>query len=56
MDETKINQIYDAWSKIPIRKPRISKVVVNFSVGASGPPLEKARKLCEQLTDQKPID
>ena len=56
MDETNLNQIYGMWSKTPIRKPRISKVVVNFSVGASGPPLEKARKLCEQLTNQKPID
>lgn len=35
-------------------KPRIEKVVVNMSVGKSGEPLEKASKVLEQLTGQKP--
>jgi len=35
-------------------KPRIEKVIVNMSVGKSGEPLEKAAKVLEQLTGQKP--
>jgi large subunit ribosomal protein L5 len=38
----------------PMLKPRIEKVVVNMSVGKSGEPLEKAAKVLEQLTRQKP--
>ena len=35
-------------------RPRIEKVVVNISVGKSGEPLEKAMRVLEQLTGQKP--
>lgn len=35
-------------------KPRIEKVVVNVSVGKSGEPLERASKILEELTGQKP--
>jgi len=35
-------------------KPRIEKVVINSSVGRSGEPLEKAMKILEELTGQKP--
>ena len=38
-----------------MRKPKIEKVVVNMGVGESGEKLEKAEKLLEQLTRQKPI-
>ncbi len=38
----------------PMLKPRIEKVVVNVSVGKSGEPLEKASRVLEQLTGQKP--
>jgi len=38
----------------PMLKPRIEKVVVNMSVGKSGEPLERAAKVLQQLTDQKP--
>ncbi|RJS84299.1 50S ribosomal protein L5 [Candidatus Bathyarchaeota archaeon] len=43
-----------AWEKNPMLKPRIEKVVVNVSVGKSGEPLEKASKILEELTGQKP--
>ena len=36
-------------------KPRIEKVVVNLSVGKSGEPLEKASKVLQELTNQKPV-
>ena len=35
-------------------KPRIEKVTVNISVGKSGEPLEKAAKVLEKLTGQRP--
>ncbi len=38
----------------PMVKPKIEKVTVNISVGKSGAPLEKAAKVLEQLTGQKP--
>ena len=38
----------------PMRRVRISKVVLNIGVGESGEPLEKAAKVLELLTGQKP--
>lgn len=38
----------------PMLKPRLEKVTVNMAVGKSGEPLEKAVKVLEQLTGQKP--
>ncbi len=38
----------------PMREPRIGKVVVNITVGASGEPLNKAMTILEQLTGQRP--
>jgi large subunit ribosomal protein L5 len=38
----------------PMLKPKIVKVVVNVSIGKSGEPLEKAMKIIEDLTGQKP--
>jgi large subunit ribosomal protein L5 len=49
-----INSIVQSWSRNKMREPRIAKVVVNIGVGSSGERLEKAAKLIEQLTGQKP--
>ena len=38
----------------PMKQVRISKVVLNIGVGRSGEPLERAKKVLELLTDQKP--
>ncbi len=38
----------------PMLKPRIEKVVINCCVGKSGEPLEKAIKILQELTGQKP--
>ncbi|MCD6236164.1 MAG: 50S ribosomal protein L5 [Thaumarchaeota archaeon] len=38
----------------PMRRIRVEKVVVNSCIGASGPRLEKAAKILEMLTGQKP--
>lgn len=47
-------EIIKEWSSDPMLKPRIAKICVNISVGKSGDPLEKASKVLEELTGQKP--
>ena len=44
----------ELWEKNPMTKPRIEKVTVNICVGRSGEALERAMKILEQLTGQKP--
>lgn len=38
-----------------MRKPKIEKVVINMGVGESGENLEKAEKLLNELSNQKPV-
>lgn len=38
----------------PMQRPRIGKVVVNMSVGRSGEPLQRAMRVLEQLSGQRP--
>src|SRR5271155_5700527 len=40
----------------PMRKISISKVVVNIGVGKSGEAVERARKVLDQITGQKPSE
>jgi len=47
-------EIHQRWQENPMSKPVIEKVTVNMSVGKSGEPLEKAARVLEQLTGQKP--
>ena len=47
-------EILKKWQENPMLKPRIEKVVVNMCVGKSGEPLEKASKVLEELTGQRP--
>ncbi|MEM0253269.1 MAG: 50S ribosomal protein L5 [Candidatus Bathyarchaeia archaeon] len=47
-------EIIQLWETNPMLKPRIEKVVVNMCVGKSGEILEKASKVLEELTGQKP--
>ncbi|MHA1941951.1 MAG: 50S ribosomal protein L5 [Candidatus Hodarchaeales archaeon] len=49
-------EFVNEWKAHPMRKPRVAKVSVNFAVGASGPELERARELCERITNQVPAD
>ena len=51
MSEEEIRQ---KWQKNLMLKPRLEKVTINMSIGKSGEPLEKASKVLEQLTEQKP--
>jgi len=45
----------ELWKKNPMLKPRIAKVTVNIGVGESGERLQKAMKVLEMLTGQKPV-
>jgi len=45
----------EKWAKNPMLKPRIAKVTVNIGVGGSGDKLQKATKVLEMLTGQKPV-
>jgi len=47
-------EIHKKWNENPMLKPKIEKVAVNMSVGKSGEPLEKAAKILEELTRQRP--
>ena len=47
-------EVHKKWLSNPMLKPRLEKVTVNMAVGKSGEPLEKAVKVLEQLTGQKP--
>jgi large subunit ribosomal protein L5 len=47
-------EIAKKWEENPMLRPRISYVVVNCAVGKSGEPLQKAMKIIEELTGQKP--
>ena len=49
------DELLKKWEKQPMLKPRIEKVVVNLNVGKSGEPLEKAFKVLEELTGQRPL-
>jgi large subunit ribosomal protein L5 len=49
------DQMKKEWQKTPMSRPRIRKVTVNISVGQSGEPLERAGKVLQELTDQKPV-
>ncbi len=44
----------EAPKENPMLQPRIGKVVVNICVGTSGEPLERAMRVLEELTGQKP--
>jgi large subunit ribosomal protein L5 len=52
--EEMASKIVLRWASNKMLEPRIAKVVVNIGVGSSGERLEKAAKLLEQLTGQKP--
>ncbi len=48
------DETHQKWQRNTMLRPRLEKVTVNMSIGKSGEPLEKASKILEQLTEQKP--
>jgi large subunit ribosomal protein L5 len=51
-----ITKYQKEWKETPMRAIRLEKVVLNFALGKSGPELERARILAENLTNKKPVD
>jgi large subunit ribosomal protein L5 len=47
-------EILKKWQSNPMLKPRIEKVTVNMAVGKSGEILERAAKVLQELTGQRP--
>jgi large subunit ribosomal protein L5 len=47
-------EILKKWQSNPMLKPRIEKVTVNMAVGKSGEVLERAAKVLQELTGQRP--
>lgn len=54
LDHSKVEEVLSRWRSNPMLIPRISKVTVNIAVGGASERLEKAVKLLESLTGQKP--
>lgn len=50
-----VERILEDWKAHPMRKPRIAKVTVNIALGHSGERLQKAAKVLEEITGQKPV-
>ena len=51
-----ITKFQKDWEDSPMRAIRLEKVVINFALGRSGPELERARVLAENLTGRTPVD
>ncbi len=54
LSKDKVISILERWRSNPMLIPRIAKVTINISVGGATERLDKAAKLLEQLTGQKP--
>lgn len=53
--DEQLEKIYvDDWETYPMRKPYISKVVVDMCTGG-GEPLSRAEAILQSLTEQKPV-
>lgn len=50
----RVEEIKRRWEQNPMLKPRLVKVTVNIGVGESGERLQKAVRVLEMLTGQKP--
>ncbi|UCH32082.1 MAG: 50S ribosomal protein L5 [Candidatus Bathyarchaeota archaeon] len=55
LSATNEEKIRKEWLETPMLTPKVRKVTVNISLGQSGEPLEKAGKVLQQLTGQKPV-
>ncbi len=51
----KVAEILEDWKQHPMKKPRITKVTVNISLGESGERLLRAAQVLEEITGQKPV-
>ncbi|MHA1983215.1 MAG: 50S ribosomal protein L5 [Candidatus Hodarchaeales archaeon] len=54
--ELPVNEYKDKWTEQPMLRPRIASVKINVSIGMAGDPLERAKTIIRQLTDQEPTE
>lgn len=54
LSQEEIEAIKKRWEQNPMLRPRLVKVTVNIGVGESGERLQKAVRVLEMLTGQKP--
>ncbi|MEM2810805.1 MAG: 50S ribosomal protein L5, partial [Candidatus Korarchaeum sp.] len=55
LDEVR-EEILRKWESNPMLIPRVMAVTLNIAVGRSGEVLERAGKVLEELTGQKPVE
>ena len=46
----------DEWNKYPMRKPKLTSLMINACVGESGPRLERAKEILRQITEKEPVE
>ena len=46
----------EQWKKNPLRRPYISAVTINCSIGKSGQPLQNAKQLIKEIFDREPSE
>lgn len=54
--EPVVLQFAEEWKKHPMKKPRLTAVIVNTSVGESGPRFERSKEILRQITQKEPVD
>ncbi|MHA2357596.1 MAG: 50S ribosomal protein L5 [Candidatus Heimdallarchaeaceae archaeon] len=54
--EAYIPQFKEEWKKNPMKRPRLAALLINASVGESGPRFERAKEILRQITNKEPVD
>ncbi len=44
------------WAEQPMLRPRIGAIKINMSLGVAGDPLNRGKKILEDITGQKPVE
>jgi large subunit ribosomal protein L5 len=55
MSTTKEDFIKD-WKDHPMRKPKVASLIIHCSVGESGEPLERVKKIIESIGEMKTVE
>ena len=51
-----VPQFAEEWEKSPMKKPRLTALIINASIGESGPRFERAKEVLRQITNKEPVD
>ncbi|MFW9852533.1 MAG: 50S ribosomal protein L5 [Candidatus Thorarchaeota archaeon] len=50
------SEFAEEWEKNPMRKPKLTALIINASVGESGPRYERAKEILRQITNREPVE